>query len=371
LPHDAELRSSLNVARGYLALYRCDFDAAWQCVWNLARRRPPDLPAAVVAGLVGLYTEDLDRLAVGLDACEWTSSPGAAGASGWRSWPYADWRRLFRAFGELLDGRLGEARLRLESAELAPSGFEHQSPLSVRLRLQLAVLGGDAEVIKTRVSELRPFLDQAAVPPSSLERLARDTTPYGAASLNLLLADVAMSEGRLVDAEEAVHRALGFAAPQLTLVVVDALEALAVVLTQRNRLADAGRLLGAMSAFREQSGMRFRFPLRRIQLEALASQMEESVVAAGRDLTFTEALSVAHGSRGKRGRPSFGWDSLTPMEQRVVELVADGRSNAEIADKLFIGVSTVKTHLVHVYEKLGIGSRTELAAVTARKEQTC
>ena len=54
----------------------------------------------------------------------------------------------------------------------------------------------------------------------------------------------------------------------------------------------------------------------------------------------------------------------------MVELVGSGCSNAEIAEKLLVGLSTIKTHLVHVYEKLGLRSRTELAAAAARKEPT-
>jgi DNA-binding NarL/FixJ family response regulator len=46
----------------------------------------------------------------------------------------------------------------------------------------------------------------------------------------------------------------------------------------------------------------------------------------------------------------------------VSELAAQGLRNAEIAEKLFVSVTTVKTHLAHVYAKLGLRSRAELAA---------
>lgn len=56
---------------------------------------------------------------------------------------------------------------------------------------------------------------------------------------------------------------------------------------------------------------------------------------------------------------------LTAREHEVLRLVADGRSNAEIARRLFVEQSTVKTHLVHVYRKLEVRSRTQ-ALVRAR-----
>ncbi|MCD2443324.1 response regulator transcription factor [Agromyces sp. SYSU K20354] len=58
--------------------------------------------------------------------------------------------------------------------------------------------------------------------------------------------------------------------------------------------------------------------------------------------------------------------SLSPRELEVLQLVADGRSNPEIARALFIGEATVKTHLLHVFEKLDVNDRTR--AVTRAME---
>lgn len=54
-------------------------------------------------------------------------------------------------------------------------------------------------------------------------------------------------------------------------------------------------------------------------------------------------------------------DGLTPAERRVADLVAAGRTNAEVAAALFLAERTVASHLTHVYAKLGVRSRTELA----------
>ena len=58
--------------------------------------------------------------------------------------------------------------------------------------------------------------------------------------------------------------------------------------------------------------------------------------------------------------------SLSPRELEVLQLVAEGRSNPEIARTLFIGEATVKTHLLHVFEKLEVNDRTR--AVTRAME---
>jgi len=53
---------------------------------------------------------------------------------------------------------------------------------------------------------------------------------------------------------------------------------------------------------------------------------------------------------------------LTATERSVAELVGEGRTNREVADALFMSPSTVQAHLKHIYRKLGVRSRTELAA---------
>jgi DNA-binding CsgD family transcriptional regulator len=68
------------------------------------------------------------------------------------------------------------------------------------------------------------------------------------------------------------------------------------------------------------------------------------------------------GSIGGRTRE----EGLTPAERRVAALVAEGRTNREVAAALFLGERTVSSHLTHIYAKLGVRSRTELA----RKVQT-
>lgn len=72
-----------------------------------------------------------------------------------------------------------------------------------------------------------------------------------------------------------------------------------------------------------------------------------------------EARSELSRVGARRPRPS---GHLTPTEQRVAELAAQGLSNKQIAQSLFVTVNTVEVHLSHAYAKLGIRSRAQLAA---------
>jgi DNA-binding NarL/FixJ family response regulator len=66
---------------------------------------------------------------------------------------------------------------------------------------------------------------------------------------------------------------------------------------------------------------------------------------------------------GARPRASdmSGPDALTPSERRVADLAAEGQTNRDIAQALFVTPKTVEVHLSNTYRKLGTGSRRELA----------
>src|SRR5690242_12520405 len=87
----------------------------------------------------------------------------------------------------------------------------------------------------------------------------------------------------------------------------------------------------------------------------------------GAALSTEEAIAYAQRGRGERKRPSSGWASLTPTELDVVRLVSEGLANKDIAARLFISPRTVQTHLTHVYTKLGLTSRVQLAQEAARR----
>jgi DNA-binding CsgD family transcriptional regulator len=72
------------------------------------------------------------------------------------------------------------------------------------------------------------------------------------------------------------------------------------------------------------------------------------------------------GVTGRRRRPSSGWNSLTPTELQVAELVGRGLTSPQIAARLYVSPRTVQTHISHSLRKLGLGSRVQLATTVAR-----
>jgi DNA-binding NarL/FixJ family response regulator len=72
--------------------------------------------------------------------------------------------------------------------------------------------------------------------------------------------------------------------------------------------------------------------------------------------------SAASGGRAESASVE-GAELLTPREAEVLELLADGQTNAQIAHRLSIGIETVRTHARNIYRKLGIGSRRELGSL--------
>jgi len=135
------------------------------------------------------------------------------------------------------------------------------------------------------------------------------------------------------------------------------------------------RLLAAAERFHDETGI-VRFPLAakwaaRHVAAARAPLDEEAAEACwadGTSLSLDEAVAYARRGRGERARPQSGWASLTPAEGDLVRLVAQGCTNAEIGEQLFMSVNTVKKHLSHVYAKLDVDGRADLAAEAARRD---
>jgi DNA-binding NarL/FixJ family response regulator len=137
--------------------------------------------------------------------------------------------------------------------------------------------------------------------------------------------------------------------------------------------------VGALSHFAEVRELSTRHPATRLVL--LAKDPSRSVCGAllafgasaclGRDTQARDVLSAIHlAARGlqltprtaspSEGRPLPGAQLLTPREADVLLMLQQGRSNAEIALALCVGIETVRTHAHNLYRKLGVSSRREL-----------
>lgn len=139
----------------------------------------------------------------------------------------------------------------------------------------------------------------------------------------------------------------------------EALAAAAAVLADSPARLDHARCLVDLGA-----------ALRRANQRAAAREpLREGLELAGRcgaDALVRRAHDelVVAGGRPRR-RMFSGPDALTPSERRVAELAADGLSNREIAQLLYVTTKTVDNHLARAYSKLGISSRGELPGALA------
>ncbi|HUH08122.1 MAG TPA: LuxR C-terminal-related transcriptional regulator, partial [Egibacteraceae bacterium] len=198
--------------------------------------------------------------------------------------------------------------------------------------------------------------------------------PLGRSLLGL--AQVAKQDGDLDKAWELAHdslEVLGDYGDRLgAAAALETIADLAVALGEPERSL---RLLAASERFHTESGIA-RFPLeadrfgraRDAAQAALADPDATTCWEAGGELSLEDAFAYARRGRGQRQRPQIGWASLTPTQEEVVRLVAQGHTNAEIGQRLFISVNTVKYHLTHVYTKVAVEGRTELAVEAARRE---
>jgi DNA-binding CsgD family transcriptional regulator len=134
--------------------------------------------------------------------------------------------------------------------------------------------------------------------------------------------------------------------------VLDAAALLEDAVVRHEQAADS---YGRARALLALGVVRRRRRQKRVAREAIAAALDgfETLGAA----TWIERARAELGRIGGRARE----EGLTAAERRVAVLVAEGRTNREVAAALFLGERTVETHLSHAYAKLGVRSRTELA----------
>jgi DNA-binding CsgD family transcriptional regulator len=187
--------------------------------------------------------------------------------------------------------------------------------------------------------------------------------PFAVARARQFEALVARYDGRRDDVRRHAHDMLAVSvANGFALSAVDALELVAETDADPAR---AARLFAAAVAERGRIGYVARMVPDPALVDELVDRLHDEQPDAweqGATLSIAGAAEYAQRWRGERARPSHGWDSLTPMERKVVELVAGGASNDDVARQLVMSTATVKTHLTHVYAKTATANRTELGA---------
>lgn len=242
----------------------------------------------------------------------------------------------------------------------------------VELTWPIAWLDGCAAVIQARRGDFagarRSLSDATAI---VKER------PYARAVLasyrgwvERLAGDDVAAESAFTEAIEAAEKAGARAE------VAIALDELGVSAARRGKHERSAHLFAAADAERQRLGIPTRevagLPDRESEVATTRAALGEPRFAAeseaGAGMTMGDAVRLALRGRGGRRRTTAGWESLTPAELEVIRLATAGLTNAAIAEKLLISPGTVKVHLSHVFTKLDVASRAELAAAAARRE---
>jgi len=230
---------------------------------------------------------------------------------------------------------------------------------------RLAIEIGDVELARPAVEEV------AAI-------AGRFESPWLLAGSHNLSGRLCRRIGDAPGAEDHHHRALAVAVESgLAGVAAETLERLASLAVDGDSWAEAMRLFGAGDALRKATGQK-RWPLDQPRYDADLARLREvlgddgfaQAQTEGAGLTLEDAAAYAARARGERKRRSTGWEALTRTELEVVALAAQGLTNAEIGTKLFITAGTAKVHLSHIFRKLGVANRAQLAAMAATRRIT-
>jgi len=150
--------------------------------------------------------------------------------------------------------------------------------------------------------------------------------------------------------------------------------------------AQLARLVGAMHQLREVMGIGWgkivssAIPFLPIASEALRTRIGqeafEAARAQGRALSFPQMAALigdvlhaaAQRDASEKGAHEEGSAILSPREQDVLQLVAEGMTNKEIARRLILSEHTIKSHVTSLFNKLGVDSRAQAVAIAAQRD---
>ncbi|MCA1681073.1 MAG: tetratricopeptide repeat protein, partial [Actinobacteria bacterium] len=261
-------------------------------------------------------------------------------------------------------GKHDEARRLLEeSLALARAG--HGSPvLALRALGELAAEQGD------------PGLAHRLLEESLALGRGHGDERHSADALHAM-ADLARAEGDRERAAVLHHEALALRRKAKDpRGIVASLASVAGLVAEDGRYEHAARLFAAAQAVREEHGYA-RAPWESERHEAdlgvvcrsLAEGELKQASEHGAGLSVEQAVAQAASALSLARGPVAGWPKLTEREQEVAFLVAEGLTNRQIADCLFISLETVKNHVSKVLSKLAVTRRTELARELWRRPE--
>jgi DNA-binding NarL/FixJ family response regulator len=318
-----------------------------------------DLAAVLALGLLGRIAEADPVAEEAEDAARVSGNPQLVQWALWmRGWVLMERGRL--------DPALAAAR---ESVALAAELDDSASSVVARAVLG-AVLGARGEHAEARdllraydidkgwVCRWAPFLVESDLALDDIVSARQHASRAAALAPGTGMAGARAAAGR---AQALVSLAEGDATGAAELALTAASEAQAAGATlemARDRIVAGRALLSSdrdagieqLSAAREQAG------------HAGAPRVEE---AARFEL---RRAGVRIGRGGPRSPGTEGLSGLSTRELEIAELVADGLTNREIGAQIFLSEKTVETHLTHVFQKLGVRSRAQVAAAIARRD---
>ena len=174
--------------------------------------------------------------------------------------------------------------------------------------------------------------------------------------LDLVARDVPLSEVEAVAAENS---------PAVVLLNFAALRGPADLLDLHQRLPDARILVLATRPSATECTQMLSFGATGcLSKETEARDIVSAIHLASRGMHVRPRSAAAGGGIDQLGREG---NELTAREAEVLELLQDGRTNAQIATELSIGIETVRTHARNIYRKLGVPSRRELARMAQQE----
>ncbi len=330
------ITSQARGARTMIAAYRCDVPAVTAAITEAVAVPKLD-PTETLAAVIGaMFSGQRDLVDAVIDRCRRMEFSGSVAF-------VPTWVDLTQA---VMDQDIGAARHHVEAILGQPVVASRQAVHMVAADVVLAA--GDVEAARAHSQDAFALLDGL-------------DCPYVLAMTTQTAAQIDRLDGAVDRAIERIHVALDLATGHgLRSSHVNVLENLGVIRFHAGNAREAGRTLGACAAFREAEHVGMRVPYLVAMIDECREGSDPEWWDEGATLSLDDITDHVRRGRGARGRPTAGWEALTPSEEKVVALVADGLTNQEVADALFVGVETVKTHLKHVFQKVGVRNRTRL-----------